>query len=200
MRLILIRHGRTSSNVGAILDTAVPGAPLDETGLAQADLLVGRLSAHPIDAVYASDLTRSQQTAAPLAAARRLEVTILPGLREVSAGVDEGTVDNATVRYTDMVVAWQRGQLDALIPGGETGVDFFRRYDAAIAQIAAAGQANAALVSHGAALRTWCGRRIQGFAESLGERHWLDNTGYVVADGDPASGWTMAAIDGVHEE
>ena len=36
MRLILIRHGETQSNVDRLLDTAHPGAPLTATGLQQA--------------------------------------------------------------------------------------------------------------------------------------------------------------------
>ena len=36
MRLLLVRHGQTMSNVDRVLDTKVPGAPLTEEGRAQA--------------------------------------------------------------------------------------------------------------------------------------------------------------------
>ena len=43
--LLLVRHGRTIANVMGALDTAFPGNPLDETGLAQAGTLPERLAA-----------------------------------------------------------------------------------------------------------------------------------------------------------
>ena len=55
MRLLLIRHGRTASNVTRLLDTAPPGAPLDDVGLDQARALADTLADEPIEAVYASD-------------------------------------------------------------------------------------------------------------------------------------------------
>ncbi|MCM1975585.1 histidine phosphatase family protein, partial [Streptomyces sp. G1] len=36
MRLLLVRHGQTPTNVDYLLDTAVPGPGLTELGLAQA--------------------------------------------------------------------------------------------------------------------------------------------------------------------
>lgn len=65
MRLYLVRHGRTPSNVARLLDTAVPGADLDAVGLAQADTLVERLAGHRVDAVYASDLVRTHRPSRP---------------------------------------------------------------------------------------------------------------------------------------
>lgn len=198
MRLILVRHGRTASNVRLLLDTAPPGPELDAVGREQADALVERLAPWPVRAVYASVLTRSQQTAAPLAAALGLNVTVLPGLREISAGEDE-MAENAD-RYLAVMMAWAGGHLDVAVPGGDDGVAFFNRFDAAVAQIVDAGHDVAALVSHGAALRMWCGTRVEGVDVRLGKRGWIANAGYVVADGDPASGWRMVAIDGVERD
>jgi len=198
MRLILVRHGRTASNVRLLLDTAPPGPELDAVGREQADALVERLAPWPIQAVYASTLTRSQQTAAPLAAALGLDVTVLPGLREVSAGEDE-MAENVD-RYLAVMMAWAEGHLDVAVPGGDDGVAFFDRFDDAVAQIVAAGHDVAALVSHGAALRMWCGTRVDGVDVRLGKRGWIANVGYVVADGDPASGWRLVAIEGVERD
>jgi len=86
VRLLLIRHGQTSSNVERLLDTAVPGADLTDEGREQAEQLVGKLEQQPLEAIYVSDLVRTQQTAAPLAKARGLEPVIRPGLREIQAG------------------------------------------------------------------------------------------------------------------
>ena len=80
MRLLLIRHGQTQSNVNRELDTAFPGAPLNEAGLAQAEALVEALAHERIDALYCSTLTRAQQTAAPQAASRAQEAVIDDGI------------------------------------------------------------------------------------------------------------------------
>jgi broad specificity phosphatase PhoE len=193
MRLILVRHGRTSSNVGFLLDTAAPGADLDETGLSQAQALVGRLAGFPIEAVYASNLLRTQQTGLPLAHARGLGLEILPGLREVSAGDDELSPD--ATRYITTLLKWHEGDLAARIPGGESATEFFERFDDAIGRIHAGGYGVAMAVSHGAALRVWASARVPGFPEALGHGH-LNNTGLIVIDGTPGS-WTLSELDGV---
>ncbi|MGV8907572.1 MAG: histidine phosphatase family protein [Propionicimonas sp.] len=194
MRLILVRHGRTASNVGFLLDTAEPGADLDDGGLEQAAALVERLSHHQIEAVYTSNLVRTQQTARPVAEARGLELQVLPELREVSAGDDELSQD--ATRYIGTLVTWGKGDLEARIPGGENAHEFMSRFDAAIETIAASGKDVVMVVSHGAALRVWSMVRVKGFTEALGKAH-LDNTGVIVADGSPAQGWQLAELIGV---
>ena len=89
MRLLLIRHGETQANIDHRLDTAYPGYRLTNHGLTQAASLPGKLADEPIEAVYASPLTRAQQTAAPLAESLGLEVQVLDGVQEISAGVEE---------------------------------------------------------------------------------------------------------------
>jgi probable phosphoglycerate mutase len=193
MRLILVRHGRTSSNVGLLLDTGEPGADLDEHGREQAETLVERLADHRIDAIFASNLVRTQQTAAPVAAARGLTVRVLPGLREVPAGEDEMTPD--ATRYIGAMIAWGQGDLLAKVPGGEDAVEFMARYDAAIDQVVASRVESAMVVSHGAALRSWAGARVEGFNAALADRH-LDNTGIIIAEGSPSEGWYLIELDG----
>lgn len=197
MRLYLVRHGRTPSNVARLLDTAVPGADLDEAGRAQAQTLVERLEGHRVDAVYASDLVRTQQTVAPFAEHRGLDVGIVGGLREIQAGEDE--MAPGWDRYVGALKAWGEGDLTASVPGGEDANAFYSRYDAAIAEIAAAGHESALLVSHGAALRMWIAARVQGIelAEVIGRR--LGNTTVVTLDGDPEAGWTFVAWDEIEE-
>ena len=194
MRLILVRHGRTASNVGFLLDTAEPGADLDDLGREQADSLVGRLLEQSIDAVFASSLVRTQQTAAPVAAARGLEIRVLPSLREIPAGEDEMSPD--ATRYIGTMIAWGQGDLGARVPGGEDAFEFMARFDAAIDEVVASGVASAMVVSHGAALRVWSSERVHGFTEALGRAH-LDNTGVIVVDGTPSTGWELHQLDGV---
>ena len=185
MRLFLVRHGQTSSNAARLLDTAFPGADLDETGRAQAASLVHRMGERGIEAVYASDLVRTQQTAADVAAHLGHEVRVLGGLREIQAGEDE--MSELWQRYVGALVAWGQGDLDACVPGGENAHAFLARYDEAIARIAAAGHDSAMAVSHGAALRTWVSERVRGLGNEMAERR-LGNTTVITLEGDP-DGW-----------
>lgn len=196
MRLFLVRHGRTVSNVNRLLDTAFPGAELDEVGHQQAHALVERLDGEPLDGLYASDLVRTQQTAQPLAAHRGLEVTILSGLREIQAGIDEMSPDWR--RYVGTLSAWS-SDWSARVPGGEDAHAFYARYDAAVAHVAAAGHQAALVVSHGAALRMWIAARVRGVAldEVIGRR--LGNTTVVSLEGSPDEGWHYLAWDEVAE-
>lgn len=188
MRLILVRHGQTDSNVGHILDTGYPGAPLNSLGLEQAEALVAALAHEEFDAIYSSDLLRARQTATPLANARGLQIAELPGLREIHAGEHDMTTD--VPFYVETLQRWWLGEAEACLPGGENAHDFFGRYDAAIGEIASKHE-KALLVSHGAALRVWVGHRAGNVAADETEPWRLDNTDVVVLEGDPASGWTL---------
>lgn len=187
MRLLLIRHGQTPSNVIGALDTARPGPGLTSLGHAQASAIPRVLVEERIDAVYASVLTRTQLTAQPLATARGLDVQVREGFEEILAGDVEMRVDAASVQaYVEAGWRWIRGDLDHTLAGGESGHDFFARYDAAIAE--AAQHQTAAVVSHGAAIRIWAARRARNIASDA--VRGLHNTGMCVLEGDP-TGWTL---------
>lgn len=194
MRLYLIRHGQTESNVKHLLDTAYPGAPLNSTGLAQARELADRLGDEPIEAVYASNLTRAQQTAAPLAEARGVEVQTLDGLREIAAGVEE--LNPVWDTYIDMLRSWSPSNMDSGLEGGETARQFVERYFAAIAHMASAGHDVAAAVSHGAALRVF-GLTINPDLDPEVATP-LGNTQWILLDGSPTDGWRIVSWGETH--
>lgn len=192
MRLYLVRHGRTASNVAGLLDTAYPGAPLDDEGQAQADALVERFEGRHVDAVYASDIHRAVQTATPLATARGLEVNPHAGLREILAGDQEMLAEWGP--YVAVLQAWGEGRWSERRPGGEDADTFFGRFDAAVAAIASAGHDAALLVSHGAALRMWVGGRVAGVAPEQVAVGRLGNTAVLTVDGAPGD-WTLVDWD-----
>lgn len=200
MRLILVRHGETTANVALLLDTAEPGADLTDTGRAQAAALVDTLDGTTIDAIYASSLVRTQQTAAPLAAARGLAVHIRPGLREISAGdLEMAGGDEAIARYLDTGMCWAAGDLAPMLPGGETGAATLARFDAVVAEVAASGAQTAALFSHGTIIRTWSTARSD-FPVERAARSRLANTDAVVLDGTPEDGWRVLSWAGTPVE
>ncbi|MFH5821573.1 histidine phosphatase family protein [Georgenia sp. AZ-5] len=196
MRLILVRHGQTSSNVAGLLDTGAPGAELTALGHQQAAALPDALAGHDIGALWVSTLVRTQQTAAPLAAARGLDVVVRDGIREVRAGAYEMRGDDEAVRgYLETVFAWPDGGLHTRMPGGENGVEFLGRYDEVVAEIAASGVRTAVLVSHGAAIRAWVAARTENVPVEFAARNPLSNTGAVVLDGD-VTGWHAVTWEG----
>ncbi|WP_426004699.1 histidine phosphatase family protein [Paenarthrobacter sp. NyZ202] len=198
MRLLLIRHGQTPGNVAGQLDTAFPGPGLTELGERQADALPRALAGETIEALYASTLVRTQRTALPLAKATGLEPVILDGVHEIEAGTLEKKTDHEShLRYMHTVFSWTAGDLEARMPGGFTGHDFFARFDASVEKVAAAGHATAAIVSHGAAIRCWAGLRATDIGTGFAESHMLPNTGVVALEGDPAFGWHVVHWDQV---
>ncbi|MFW0774055.1 histidine phosphatase family protein [Paenarthrobacter nitroguajacolicus] len=196
MKLLLIRHGQTPGNVAGQLDTAFPGPGLTDLGERQASALPEALADEAIDALYTSTLLRTQRTVAPLVKATGLEPTILDGVHEIEAGALEKKTDHESHRrYMSTVFAWTDGDLDVRMPGAFDGHHFFARFDACVQKVAAAGHSTAVIVSHGAAIRCWAGRRATDIDTVFAETHQLPNTGIVALEGDPESGWRVLHWD-----
>ncbi|MEV0481460.1 histidine phosphatase family protein [Streptomyces sp. NPDC050508] len=202
MRLLLIRHGQTTANVDFLLDTAVPGAELTDLGRRQAAALPEALADEDIEALYASTLVRTQQTAAPLAAARGLDVRVRDGIRELTAGDLEMLPGDTEPghEYMRIVFAWAAGDTELRMPGGESGTEALARYDGVIAEAADSGARTVAMVSHGAAIRMWTAARADNVDVSFAAARPLDNTGIVVLDGSPADGWKVLSWAGASVE
>ncbi|NAZ82659.1 histidine phosphatase family protein [Kineococcus sp. R8] len=194
MRLFLVRHGQSEANVLHLLDTAVPGPPLTDLGREQAEGVTALLRDEGIGLLAASSLARARETAAPLASALGLDVRVLDGLREIAAGDNERRGDDAAIAdYLRVVGAWLHGDLTVPQPGAEDGSAFLRRYDAAIAAVVGEardrGVDTLAVVSHGAAIRTWSGIRAGNLTADFVIAHGLANCGCVALEGSPEQGW-----------
>lgn len=202
MKLYLVRHGETGSNLIGALDTAIPGADLSDTGRDQATELAQRFDGVRLDGLYASTLARTQQTIAPLSEATGLTPTILDGLREVGAGDWEMRTDEeAVIGYMTAVGSWITGDTAVRMAGGETGDEFLARFDDAVKSIVADGGDAALLVSHGAAIRTWVGARCDLSAWDNAAFSSLPNTGVIELEGGPDGwrivSWTERRLDSV---
>jgi probable phosphoglycerate mutase len=192
MRLLLLRHGQTHGNTTGALDTAFPGLDLTELGERQAEAAARVLKSTGIDAIYVSPLVRTQQTAAPLAAATGLEPVILDGLREIAAADFEMATDHDSILgYIGTVADWIEGRYDTRMSGGENGHEFLARYDDAIGRVIAAGHKTALVVSHGAAIRTWVSSRVTDSSTHAMATEGLANTALIEVEGDLTSGWSI---------
>ncbi|MFF7310435.1 histidine phosphatase family protein [Streptomyces sp. NPDC008137] len=192
MRLLLIRHGQTPSNLKHLLDTAEPGPALTPLGQQQAAALPAALTGEEIGALYASTLLRTQLTAAPLATRTGLEVRIRDGIRELFAGDLEMRGDALAIEtYMRTAFAWSAGNTERRIPGGENGVEALRRFDAVVEEASGTGAETVALVSHGAVIRMWAAARAENIDVGFASAHVLQNTGVVILTGTPAEGWRV---------
>ena len=198
MRLLLIRHGQTPTNVDFLLDTAVPGPGLTALGERQAAALPAALAEEDIEALYVSTLIRTHRTAAPLAAARGLDPIVRDGIREVSAGDLEMLPGHSErgEEYMRTVFAWAAGDTALRMPGGETGTEVLARYDAVIAEAVASGAGTVAVISHGAVIRLWTAARADNVDVPYAASRPLDNTGVVILDGTPEGGWKALSWEG----
>jgi probable phosphomutase (TIGR03848 family) len=86
MTVILLRHGRSTSNTEHALAGRSPGVDLDDKGREQAAALVERIGSLPIRALVSSPLLRCERTLEPLAAALGLEPILDERLSEVDYG------------------------------------------------------------------------------------------------------------------
>lgn len=184
MRIILIRHGQTASNIGRYLDTAEPGAPLTDLGHEQAQALPAALEDERIDAIYASTLLRTQQTAQPLAQARGLEVQVRAGLREISAGDLEMANDEDSIqKYLSIAVGWADEDQDVEMPGtGRSGAAVLAEFDSVVDEVLATGGQSAVIISHGAMIRAWAGSRADNLDPGFVAQAVVSNTGIVVLE------------------
>jgi probable phosphomutase (TIGR03848 family) len=116
--LILVRHGRSTSNTGGTLAGRSPGVELDDKGREQAGKLVERLAPVPIAAIVTSPMTRCEQTVAPLAEARGLDPFVEPDLTEVDYGDWTGR-ELKELGKEDLWKVVQAHPSAAVFPGGE---------------------------------------------------------------------------------
>ncbi|MFQ3580752.1 MAG: histidine phosphatase family protein [Chloracidobacterium sp.] len=119
-RLLIIRHGQTTDGSEPRCHGWADLALSDE-GVKQIERLARYLRHQPIDALYASDLTRSQHSARILATGRNLSPVALPALREINFGDLEGClVDELPQRFPATITAWRANPATCHFPNGES--------------------------------------------------------------------------------
>ena len=151
-KILLIRHGDTE-----YVDEALAGridSPLNAEGIEQSLRIAEVLKHLPIQAVYASPLIRTQQTAEPLAKLLNLEIKVTDALNQVHFGDWQGLSFDELVQDPDWQLFRENLAL-AKIPGGEDGFIVRSRVSTAILELIAKHQQNAiiAIFSHGSIIR-----------------------------------------------
>ncbi len=119
-RILLIRHGQSQGNAERRFGGHT-ATPLSELGHRQAEATAQALAGEGVTAIYASDLLRAVQTAAPLARETGLPVTQTNAFRERSVGQMEGlTFIEAAEQYPVEYAALLRRDFEHVLHGGES--------------------------------------------------------------------------------
>jgi probable phosphomutase (TIGR03848 family) len=118
MTVILLRHGRSTSNTAQTLAGRTDGVDLDEKGQEQATALVDRIGSLPIRAIVRSPLLRCRRTVEPLAAALGLEPVVDERISEVDYGQWTGRKIGDLVKEPLWAVVQQQPSA-AVFPEGE---------------------------------------------------------------------------------
>ncbi|MGI9119516.1 MAG: MSMEG_4193 family putative phosphomutase [Acidimicrobiales bacterium] len=132
--MILVRHGQTPTT-GSVLPGRAPGLHLADAGAAQADAVAERLrGVERIDAVYASPLERTRETAHPIAKARGLRVRVDRGLLECDFGEWTGRPLKELTKLAEWSTV-QRYPSGFRFPGGESFREMQARITGALARL-----------------------------------------------------------------
>ncbi len=150
--LLLIRHG-TNDWVHGRLAGWTPGVHLNEEGKRQAQTLAARLAFLPIDAIYASPLERTVETAQALAGPRGLPLHLVEGVGEVRYGEWQGAELKELYKH-ELWPGVQFYPSGTRFPGGETLGEAQARMVAALDTLRARHpQGVIAVVSHADMIR-----------------------------------------------
>jgi broad specificity phosphatase PhoE len=194
--LTFIRHAESTANAAGSIDTTIPGPPLSDKGFQQADAAAHLLKADGYDAIYASEMVRSQQTAAPLATALDKQTAVLAGLDEISAGVFEGQPMTNIDQLLAAPMAWLNGDRSARIPGSVDGNEFDAAFDSAVATIYKSGHATPVAFSHLLTIMLGVLMNVINPDNSLFNNPGLPNLSRVVITGSPQKGWRLTSWSG----
>ena len=153
-RIFLIRHGATVLTAEDRFAGATD-VELSDEGRAQVRRLAERLSLIPVDAIYASPLGRTMETASILAAPHGKDVLARDGLKEISHGHwEQMTRKEVEAAYPDEAAAWDRDPFTFAPLGGESGLAVTARALPALLDIVSRHEGKPVIVvSHKATIR-----------------------------------------------
>ncbi|KRD20507.1 phosphoglycerate mutase [Mycobacterium sp. Root265] len=118
MTVILLRHGRSTSNTAHTLAGRSEGVDLDDKGREQAQTVVTRIGDLPVKAIVRSPLLRCERTVEPLAAALGVQPVVEDRIIEVDYGSWTGRTIGELVKEPLWKVVQQQPSA-AVFPDGE---------------------------------------------------------------------------------
>lgn len=171
-RLYLIRHGATSLSA----EDRFAGSAnvfLSDEGRSQAEHLAQRLADDNINAIYASPLDRTMETAGIIAKRHNIDPIPKDGIREINHGHWEGLSRNEVKeRFPEEYEAWEEDPFIFAPADGESGITVLARALPVIRELVVNHRdGNIVVVSHKATLRliisSLLGFDVRGFRDRL---------------------------------
>lgn len=148
-RFLLVRHA-AHDWLGRGIAGRLPGVGLNREGVREAAALPQRLREREVQAIYSSPQQRARETAAPLAAARALDVRVDEALAEIDFGEWTGRTFAQLEADTERWRAWCERKSSAAAPGGEAFAAVQRRIMGRLRELCELHpQGTVALFSHG---------------------------------------------------
>jgi probable phosphoglycerate mutase len=192
-RIILIRHGETEWNARGLYQGQL-NSPLTAAGRQQAIALAERLRGTSIDALYSSDLGRTQETAAPLVAASSLELRIDSRLRERHYGIFQSLDKTAVATlHPEAYAGYHSGDPDFQIPEGESTRQFHERITSCLEDLAGRhDNEQIAIVTHGGTIGIAI-KYVLGLSLEAERRFIMANTSYNLIARDKR-GWMLHTL------
>jgi probable phosphoglycerate mutase len=191
-RLCIVRHGETAWNAEHRVQGQLD-VPLNATGQAQALAASRVLVRETFDAIYSSDLSRAQQTAAPTADFFSMTLILEKDLRERHYGIFERlTYAEVRQKFPEDYARFEARDPEFAFRTGERLKDFYARSIAVLQRIAEAHRGKSILVfTHGGVLDMLY-RHVAGLPVSAPREFGIPNAGLNRLE-VAASGWQIRA-------
>jgi broad specificity phosphatase PhoE len=159
MWLYCVRHGESVFNAESRIQGQLD-VPLSELGRRQGAAVAEALAAANVEAIYTSPLGRARETAEIVARRLNLPIRADDRLKEINVGIFQNRLRaEIAERYPEAFARWTSGEMDYVVPGGESRRMLQQRGCAAFRGIVAAEHQRAAVISHGrllvVALAAW---------------------------------------------
>lgn len=152
--IYIVRHGQTDFNKMGIVQGSGVDSSLNETGWQQARAFYEKYKNENFDAVLTSTLVRTHETMSPFIEAG-LPWEQFPEINEISWGAHEGKKGTPAMKeeFLNLLAAWEQGQYDARIAGGESAQDMYDRLSIFVDQLKRRPEERLLVCSHGRAMR-----------------------------------------------
>lgn len=150
MRVYIARHGQTAWNkIGRWQGNQ--DVFLDETGIAQANLLAEKLQIYQINKIYSSPLRRAALTAEIIGEKITADIVYREALKEIRLGEWEGfTTEEIVSKHGGLFGEWERNPAAQVGLGVENNLDLQRRAYGAFLDICDQETEDFLIVAHGA--------------------------------------------------
>jgi probable phosphoglycerate mutase len=153
-KIYLVRHGQTDFDLKGVVQGSGIDAPINDTGIAQANAFFKVYEKVPFDQIYHTGLIRTKQSIQNFINLG-IPSTALVDLNEISWGSYEGTpmTPEEGEYYKHMLNQWRQGNLDYAIAGGESPNMVAKRMRSGIKTILEGPGETILVCMHGRAMR-----------------------------------------------